>query len=515
MTALTRRRFIRNSSALATAAAFGYGCSDGNGNRNNTNNTSAIVIGSGFAGSVAALRLGLAGISTIVLERGQQWTWQGHDTFPTMATPDRRTTWFGDVDALTGFTPVTPWAGMIERVTGDTIDAVCPAAVGGGSLVYGGVLFQPKREVFSGLFPQVNYDEMDSVYFPRVIAQIQAGRIPDDILATSNYAAHRTFIADTTAAGFEVIRPYTSFDWNIIRREIEGALPPAASVSEYVYGCNSNAKLSTDKNYLREALATGNVQIRSLTEVEEIRELDRGGYALACKRITPGGEVVEQYELNGSHVFLAAGSLNTGKLLLKSQASGALQGANDRVGKGWGTNGDQLMLEFSNSPVAGAQGGPACIAAVDATNPRYPVTFMHSPASVPANVQIQLGMSVPDVRGQLDYDAATNQVTVHWPDDSATPSAVARAESFRRLLAQTGGGDISGSAGKPSVWHPLGGAAMGDACDYLGQLYGYRNLFVIDGSLLPGSAACVNPALTIAANAERIMEQLVPTLTAS
>lgn len=515
MTGLTRRRFLRNSSALATAAAFGYGCSNGNDNANNSNNTSAIVIGSGFAGSVAALRLGAAGISTIVLERGQQWTWQGHDTFPTIANPDRRTTWFGNVDGLTGFSPVTPWAGMIERVTGDTIDAVCPAVVGGGSLVYGGVLIQPRRELFSDVFAQINYDDMDSLYFPRVLAQIQAGRIPDDILATQHYTAQRTFIADTTAAGFELIRPYTSFDWNIIRREIEGDLPPAASASEYVYGCNSNAKLSTDKNYLRDALATGNVQLRSLTEVEEIRELDRGGYAVTCRRITPDGEVLERYELKASHVFLAAGSLNTGKLLLKSQASGALHGANDRIGKSWGTNGDQLLLELSNSPVAGAQGGPACIAAVDASNVGYPVTFMHSPAAVPANVQIQLGMSVPDELGELLYDPATNAVTVRWPADAATPSAVARAESFQRLLDQTGGSDISGSAGKPSVWHPLGGAAMGDACDYLGQLYGYRNLFVIDGSLLPGSAAGVNPALTIAANAERIMEQLVPTLRSS
>ena len=53
---------------------------------------------------------------------------------------------------------------------------------------------------------------------------------------------------------------------------------------------------------------------------------------------------------------------------------------------------------------------------------------------------------------------------------------------------------------------------MGDACDDLGQLYGYRNLFVIDGSLLPGSAANANPALTVAANAERIMAALVPAL---
>ena len=53
---------------------------------------------------------------------------------------------------------------------------------------------------------------------------------------------------------------------------------------------------------------------------------------------------------------------------------------------------------------------------------------------------------------------------------------------------------------------------MGAACDEIGQLYGYRDLFVIDGSLLPGSAATVNPALTVAANAERVMEALIPSL---
>ena len=53
---------------------------------------------------------------------------------------------------------------------------------------------------------------------------------------------------------------------------------------------------------------------------------------------------------------------------------------------------------------------------------------------------------------------------------------------------------------------------MNDACDRLGSLYGYKNLFVIDGATLPGSAAAVNPALTVAANAERIMEAVIPQL---
>ena len=87
---------------------------------------------------------------------------------------------------------------------------------------------------------------------------------------------------------------------------------------------------------------------------------------------------------------------------------------------------------------------------------------------------------------------------------------MARQTSFNHLVAQNGGTEAPFIEGQ--IWHPLGGAVMGDACDEIGQLYGYRNLFVIDGSLLPGSAATVNPALTVAANAERVMEALIPSL---
>ena len=513
MRSITRRQFIQRSSLVAAAASLGTACS--HSDSNSGVQPLAVVIGSGFGGSVAALRLGQAGFATVVLERGQEWPLRGPDTFPRISRPDRRTTWFGEVEALTGSAAVTPWAGLLERVTGDNLDAICGACVGGGSLVYGGVLIQPQREVFAQVFPQLNYDDMDQIYYPRVLAQIGAGRIPDDILASDNYFAHRAFIRDATAAGFAVSRPYTGFDWNIIRQEINGGAPAAASIGEYVYGCNSGAKLSTDKNYLRAAKATGNVEIRSLTEAVMIRERHSGGYALECRHINADGEELERYELLADYVFLAAGSLNTSKLLLKSQQAGELSGGNNRIGQGWGTNGDQLMLEYSNSPVGGAQGGPACIAAVDASNAAYPVTFMHSPANVPVDIQIQLAMSVPDARGELVYDAATGGSSIRWPDDAGTPSALARVDSFKRLLTQTGGTSLAGLGGRPTIWHPLGGAVMGDACDTLGQLYGYKNLYVVDGSLLPGSAAAVNPSLTIAANAERIMEHVVARIVTS
>jgi cholesterol oxidase len=449
----------------------------------------------------------MAGIHTTVLERGQEWTLNGPDTFPTLMS-DRRTTWFGEVDGLTGASPVSHYAGMLERVRGDSLDAVAAACVGGGSLIYGGVLLQPRRDIFEGVFPSISYDEMDQIYYPRVLAGIGASAIPDDILASAPYSAHRAFLTDSASAGFETIRPAASFDWDIIRRELSGELPPAVLASNYIFGCNSGAKLSTDKNYLREAIATGFVALRSLCEVEMIGELD-SGYKVTYRRIDPEGNLLERIEITADYLFMAAGSLNTSRLLLASQRAGELTAANDRIGKGWGTNGDELMMELRTTPLRGPQAGPACISAVDRSTPGYPVVYEHSPAAV-SGIQIQLAMSVPDTYGELAFDNS-GTYGIHWPDDSATPSAQSRDDSFARLLATTGGINISGAISR-TIWHPLGGAVMGDACDDLGQLYGYRNLFVIDGSLLPGSAANANPALTVAANAERIMAALVPAL---
>ncbi len=506
MSRITRRQFIHRTSLL-TAATVIAGCS--NGNDNGSNSTAhAVVIGSGFAGSVAALRLAQAGIATTVLERGQQWPTEGENVFPGLNIGDRRAMW--TIPSASSTTPPpAPYAGLVETIPGTPISVQCGACVGGGSLVYGGVLIPSRREAFSSVFPQISFDAMENIYYPRVIQQFGASPIPDDVLTSPTYRSHLAFIDDAGVAGYQVIRPNTSFDWDIIRQEIAGTIPPAASIGEYAFGCNSHAKLSTDKHYLRDALATGNVELRSLTEVEMICETPQG-YTVTCRHITAEGELLERYELKATHLFLAAGSMNTTKLLLKSQAAGELKGANDRIGHGWGTNGDQLLANSRAVPIPGLQGGPACIAAIDDSNPDYPVTFMHSPW--PAGLQLQMAMSVPDELGQLAYNAGRDAVEILWAPDAGTPSELARRASFRRLVAASDGAEVPlpGFIGS-TIWHPLGGAPMGDACDHLGQLYGYKNLFVIDGSLLPGSAATVNPAFTIAANAERIMETLVKT----
>jgi cholesterol oxidase len=59
------------------------------------------------------------------------------------------------------------------------------------------------------------------------------------------------------------------------------------------------------------------------------------------------------------------------------------------------------------------------------------------------------------------------------------------------------------------TYHPLGGVVLEKASDNYGRIKGYKNLYAIDGSMLPGNCALVNPSLTIAALAEMNMEEII------
>ncbi|MHC5829699.1 MAG: FAD-binding protein, partial [Nostoc sp.] len=107
----------------------------------------ALVIGSGFGGAIAALRLGQAGVNTLILERGKRWAiTASQNTFATFNNPDGRASWlnstsvFGDtVDIYTGVFVTLQEKGII---------VVNGAGVGGGSLVYNAITYKPKREIF-------------------------------------------------------------------------------------------------------------------------------------------------------------------------------------------------------------------------------------------------------------------------------------------------------------------------------------------------------------------------------
>jgi cholesterol oxidase len=512
MSKFGRRKLLTAGASLGLAAGLRFPLARAH-DRTETQHTQrqAVVIGSGFGGSVAALRLGRAGISTALIERGKYWTYDGPNTFPTIAkmAGDGRTTWLSNTNATSG-EPVNRYTGLMERISGDTVNAVVGAGVGGGSLVFGGVLLQPRKEIFEQVFPQIRYRDMKDVYYPRVLSAISGGTIPDDILNSPNYAAQKTFINEASSAGLEVIKSHVCFDWKVIRDEIAGRIAPAASIGEYAFGCNSNAKNTLDKNYLRAAVNTRRVSIFALHNVTTISQERHGGYRIECEVLTEQGDVVARHVISCKYLFMGAGSINTTKLLLKSRAAGELS-VNEEVGRHWGNNGDYLIARAGvHTPVGPVQGGPPSIAAFDGAAAK-PLAFMHSPANRPIPMQLHMSMSIPEKLGQVHYDAAGDRATLQFPYADNEPSRVAYRASMQKLTAVSGGQTVGeeGFGGTPTAWHPLGGAVMGKATSDLGQLYGHKNLFVVDGSLLPGSAAAANPSLTIAANAERIMERLV------
>jgi cholesterol oxidase len=128
----------------------------------------ALVIGSGYGGAVAALRLTQAGVATHIVEMGRSWTTPGSDgkIFCNMLDPDGRSSWLRtQTDQPVGYFLGFPANKSITKYTG-VLDSEKFAAtriyqgrgVGGGSLVNGGMAVTPKRENFGAILPTVNAD---------------------------------------------------------------------------------------------------------------------------------------------------------------------------------------------------------------------------------------------------------------------------------------------------------------------------------------------------------------------
>ncbi len=505
MTKFTRRKILKGGAIAGAAAGFSPLSKAGILVPTTRSTKKAVVIGSGFGGSVASLRLAKAGIPTTLIERGRNWVYKGEGSYPTLS---------GGGDILWADPGLLPGStGMLQEILDLSILVGCGAGLGGGSLVYGGVLLQPRREIFQKALPRISYDDMNNKYYPRVLSKVSGGPIPDDILNSPNYTSMRAFIDVAQRSNFTVKRSEVGFNWNIIRNEINGNTKPYASVGEYVFGCNSGAKNTLDRNYIAEAKATGKVEIRTLHNVLTVRRKPfSSNYEVYCEVLNEAGYVIENHVVECQYLFMAAGSVHTTRLLLKAKAFGDLPTLNNQVGEAWGTNGDELMgIDGVTAPLGPIQGGPPSIAAWDLNNSIKPVGFMHSPSATNgASTQLQMAMCIPDKTSKATYNVLTGALNFNWSRDANKTSHNAILASMQKM-ANTGGGSVV-DQGLLGTWHPLGGAAMGVACSDFGELYGTPNIFVVDGAAIPGSTGAANPSLTIGANAERIMEYLVPRL---
>ncbi|MGD6741074.1 GMC oxidoreductase [Streptomyces sp. BH106] len=519
----TRRALLTGATALAATAALPAPVAAAAPARVRLTREEhrVVVIGSGFGGGVAALRLAQAGVPVTVLERGRRWpTGPNAETFPHVSGLDKRVLWYGTLPEavrplarLIG-TPLgfAPYAGLLEPVLGENILSVCAAGVGGGSLVYQGMTLQPSESVFNTWLPEdLDYRRMDRVHYPRVARMLKADTAPDQLIDSPNYFASRVFGERVRKAGYGLEKIPMPIDWDYALAELRGDMKPSYTNGDCALGVNNGGKHSVDVTYLKQAEATGKVTVATHHNVTSVARAADGRWEVHVDHTDDSGTVLEQKVLTTRALIMAAGSVNTSKLLVRAGATGAVPDLPDGLGEGWGTNGDRIYAWTSlQEDFGGEQGGPVVYGSKDWADPATANTVIQAslpPLGLDTRTTMLVGFGVSPDRGRLRYNSATDSVSLHWPaggDETSYRAIHRRVTTISRGL----GALIDTNSLVNSTWHPLGGAPMGTVCDLEGRVQGQRGLYVLDGALIPGTTGACNPSMTIAAVAERAMDSI-------
>ena len=474
-----------------------------------------VVVGSGFGGGVTALRLAEAGVPVTLLERGIRWqTGPNAETFPHPASPDKRILWHQSNPTLFGRPAIfEPYAGLLETVTGENMTAICAAGVGGGSLVYQGMTLQPEETVFNAHFPEeLDYARMDRVHYPRVARMLRVETAPDELISSPSYEAARVFARNATRSGLPVSKIPMPIDWNYALAELRGEMKPSYTNGDGALGVNNGGKHSVDVTYIAAAEATGLVEVETLHQVTDVERATDGRWRVYVDRTDISGKVLENKILTTDALVMAAGSMNTTKLLVRAAKTGRITDLPEELGAGWGTNADRIYIWSDLAENFGAtQGGPVVYGSRNWEDPHNAFTVIQAsfpPVAFDAHSTVMVGFGVSTDRGRFVYDSVRGEAVLHWPKDG--DSAIQQRHigpAAHRIAA--GGLLTDTNAILPSTWHPLGGACMNSVCDLDGRVLGQRGLYVLDGALLPGNSAACNPSMTIAAVAERALENIV------
>ncbi|WP_328663111.1 GMC oxidoreductase [Nocardia salmonicida] len=475
-----------------------------------------VVIGSGFGGGVSALRLAQAGVPVTVLERGLRWpTGPNAETFPRASSPDKRLLWYRSSPNLFGRPMIfEPYTGLVEAVPGVNMTALCAAGLGGGSLVYQGMSLQPTREVFDTHFPAgLDWALMDRVHYPRVARMLKLAEAPDELVASENYRAARVFAERVQRAGMPLSKIPMPIDWDFALAELRGEMKPSYTNGDGAMGVNNGGKHSVDVTYIAAAEATGLVKVETLHEVTDVERGADGRWIVHVLRLDTTGAVVENKILTAGTLIMAAGSLNTTRLLVRAGAKGQIPDLPDGLGQGWGTNADRIYVWTDPSAEFGApQGGPVVYGSKNWDDPHSAHTVIQAslpPLSLDPRSTMMVGYGVSDSRGAFAYDSGRDDAILHWPADGDSYIQNAHISPAVHRIAGPDGILLDTNALFPSTWHPLGGASMGAVCDLDGRVHDQPGLYVLDGALMPGNTAACNPSMTIAAVAERALDNIV------
>lgn len=488
----------------------------------------ALVIGTGYGGSVAALRLAQAGVDVHMIEMGMAWDTPGTDgkIFANTTSPDYRSYWLRTrtkqpLSNFLGFPidkDVPRYTGILDAEEMGGIIVYQGRGVGGGSLVNGGMAVTPKRENFAAVLPSVNADEMYGTYYPRANAALGVSTIdPAWFDTTAAYQYARVGRKHAQRSGFPFVFVPDVYDWDYMKQEALGTVPKSALAGEILYG-NNYGKKSLQKTYLAQAASTGRVTISPLHKVTSVAPASGGGYTVVIDQINTNGDSTTTKTVTADRVFFAAGSVGTSKLLVKLKATGALPGLNSEIGQGWGDNGNVMCGRANHmwDPTGALQASIPCGGIDNWAAGGAFAEVAPLPTGIETFASFYLSITKNPNRAQFTWNAATGKAELNWQTAWKQPSIDMAKSIFDKINATEGTIYRTDLFGVYKIWgdhltyHPLGGAVLNKATDNYGRLHGYSGLYVIDGSLIPGNTS-VNPFVTITALAERNIEKIIAT----
>lgn len=489
----------------------------------------ALVIGSGYGGAVAALRLAEAGVEVAVVEMGMSWSTPGSDgkIFCGMLKPDGRSFWLRNRTDQ----PINHFAGGdynkdIQRYTGvldseqfSGIKVYQGRGVGGGSLVNGGMAVTPKQQYFGSILPTVDAGEMYSTYYPRANAALGVNQIDQSWFDSAEcYKYARVGRKHAERSGFAWTFVPNVYDFGYMKKEQANQATRSALASEVIYG-NNHGKASLDKTYLAKAVATGKVGITPMHKVTAVSPTE-GGYRVEMNQIDTSGNTVATKAVVAQKVFFAAGSVGTSKLLVAMRAQGKLPDLPDSVGAGWGNNGNVMVARANHlwDDTGSLQSCIPCLGIDNWADTGGPVFAEVSPipAGLETFISLYLSITKNPNRGKFTFNSGSGGVDLNWQTSWNQTSIDSAKRVFDKINKKEGTIYRTDLFGLSKVWgddftyHPLGGCVLDTATDNYGRLTSYPGLYVIDGSLIPGSTT-VNPFVTITALAERNIEKIVAT----
>jgi cholesterol oxidase len=515
-----------------------------------------LVIGSGFGGSVTALRLTEKGYKVGVLEAGARFD---EDSYPKTS--------FDITKYL--FAPEIGCYG-IQRIDSlrDCL-ILSGAGVGGGSLVYANTLYEPLPPFYDD--PQWRditdwQDELAPYYdqAKRMLGVVQNPlRTPSDDVMEK--VANDMGVGDTfhpTPVGVFFGGPGQEPGENVSDPYFGGAGPdrnPCIGCGECMTGCRHNAKNTLTKNYLYLAEQNGAV-VHPLTTVTRVRLGDDGGYEVQV-RYTKAKvrRPSTRRTLTADQVVFAASALGTQRLLHRMRDEGHLPNLSDQLGRLSRTNSESILgaiapdtsVDYSRGiaitssfhpdedthiePVRYGKGSNAMsllqtvLTDGDGPEPRWRI-WLKEMWREKRNVldlydmkhwseRTVIALVMQTVDNSITTFSRRSRLTGRWflssrqGHGAPNPTWIPVANQAVRKMAQIIGGRPGGSIGepfnRPLTAHFIGGCTIGESpetgvIDPFQRVHNYPGLHVADGSAISANLG-VNPSLTITAQAERAM----------